>query len=137
MSARPGSLPAAADLPAQIRAAATRGQPLVLMVALAGCGFCDIVRRHYLAPMRAAGEVVAVQIDLQGQRELRSPTGQPMRESQLAQGWRVVTVPTLLFLGPGGQELAPRLVGFSEHFYGGYLDQALATARQRLADRPG
>ncbi len=129
----PSHLPAAADLPAQIRAAVRRGQPLVLMITLAGCGFCDIVRRHYLAPMRAAGELVVVQLDMRGDRPLRSPGGQTLRESALAQGWGVTTAPTVLFLGPGGEELAPRLVGFSEHFYGGYLDDALAAARLRLA----
>jgi thioredoxin-related protein len=126
-------LPAAADLPAQVRAALARGQPLVLMVTLAGCGFCDIVRRHYLAPLNAAGALVAAQIDLRGPRQLRAPDGRPMRESELVQQWGVARVPTLLFLGARGEELAPRLVGFSEHFYGGYLDAALAAARQRLA----
>lgn len=132
MSTPTATLPAAADLPAQIRAAAARGQPLVLMVTMAGCGFCDIVRRHYLAPMRSAGELVAVQIDLHGQRPIRSPAGQTAREFELVRRWDVTTVPTLLFLGPRGEELAPRLVGFSEHFYGGYLADALVQARSRL-----
>ena len=42
------------------------------------------------------------------------------------------TAPTVLFLGPGGQEVADRLVGGSPDFYSAYLDGRLERARQAL-----
>ncbi|HMM84020.1 MAG: hypothetical protein ACLGIT_16095 [Gammaproteobacteria bacterium] len=119
------------DLAHDIGAAAARGQPLLLLVSLDGCVFCDIVRRSYLLPLRAQGEFTR-QIDLRGRSLLRGPTGASVRESDLARAWGVRVAPTLLFLGPGGTELAPRLAGYSEDFYGAYLDDALAQARTRL-----
>ncbi len=126
-------LPAAGDLARDIAAAAARGQPLVVMVTLAGCPYCDVVRRHYLLPLLAEGRVPVVQIDMRSQGEMRSPSGQPVREAVLARQWKVTMAPTVLFLGPSGAELAPRLRGYSEDFYGGYLDSALEQSRARLA----
>ncbi len=127
------SLPAAKDLARETAAAAARGEPLVVMVTLAGCAYCELVRRHYLLPLLAEGRVPVVQIDMRSQGELRSASGQPVREAALARQWKVTMAPTVLFLGPGGTELAPRLSGYSEDFYGGYLDSALEQARARLA----
>jgi thioredoxin-related protein len=124
-------LPMASDLQRDIVTAASRGEPLVLLVTLAGCAYCEIVRRNYLRPLRDAGQVVQ-QIDLRSLAELRGPRGEAMREAELARRWKVGMTPTVLFLGPGGVELAPRLVGFSEDFYGGYLDEALTRARGAL-----
>ena len=48
--------------------------------------------------------------------------------------WKAGFTPTVLFLGPQGQEIAERLVGLgSNDFYGAYLDDRLATARKVLA----
>ena len=45
----------------------------------------------------------------------------------------MTVAPTLLFLGPKGEELAERLVGGSiPDFYGAYLEQRLEQARVRL-----
>lgn len=124
------------DLARDIAAAAARAQPLLMLVSLDGCAFCDIVRRSYLLPLRAQGEVVR-QIDLRGRSLLRGPTGASVREAELARAWGVRVAPTLLFLGPGGTEIAPRLAGYSEDFYGAYLDDALAQARTRLRNARG
>lgn len=126
-------LGAAQDLQQDIARAAANGQPLVLMVTLAGCPYCEVVTRNYLLPLQAAGQVSVRQIDLRSSSSLRGPRGEPARESELARGWGVRMAPTVLFLGPGGAELAPRLSGYSEDFYGRYLDDALAKARARLA----
>lgn len=127
------ALPAAKDLARETAAAAARGEPLVVMVTLAGCAYCELVRRHYLRPLLAEGRVPVVQIDMRSQGELRSASGQVVREAALARQWKVTMAPTVLFLGPGGVEIAPRLSGYSEDFYGGYLDSALEQARARLA----
>lgn len=133
LPARAADLQAAVNLQQEIADASVRGEPLVLMVTLAGCAYCDVVRRLYLQPLVSAGRVPVRQVEMRSRAELRGPTGQSTRGAELARQWRVRMAPTLLFLGPGGAELAPRLTGYSEDFYGGYLDDALATARERLS----
>ena len=50
-----------------------------------------------------------------------------------ARAWKARFAPTVLFLGPNGQELAERLVGVAvPDFYGSYLEARLAQARARL-----
>ncbi|TSE30676.1 thioredoxin fold domain-containing protein [Tepidimonas charontis] len=138
LAARPAAtLPVPASLPEYARAATARGEPLVVMVTLAGCAFCEVVRGHYLEPMLQRGEVVAVQLDM---RDRRTPVqdwqGRPSTGYELARAWRVRVAPTLLFLDERGRELAERLEGMGvADFYGPYLEQRLAQARAQLRSR--
>lgn len=138
LAARPAAtLPVPASLPEYARAATARGEPLVVMVTLAGCAFCEVVRGHYLEPMLQRGEVVAVQLDM---RDRRTPVqdwqGRPSTGYELARAWRVRVAPTLLFVDERGRELAERLEGMGvADFYGPYLEQRLAQARAQLRSR--
>ena len=40
----------------------------------------------------------------------------------------VSVAPVVLFIGPGGREVAPRLSGYMADFYGAYLDERMVTA---------
>lgn len=104
-------LPASRSLTDDAAAAARAGKALVVLVSLEGCPYCHAVRRDYLLHLRASGQPV-VQVELKDSRAL---------------GVRMA--PTVLFMGAGGRELAPRLVGYaSPDFYGAYLDQRVAAA---------
>ncbi|WP_334135643.1 thioredoxin family protein [Tepidimonas sp.] len=131
------ALPTAASLQTEARTAVARGEPLVVMVTLAGCAFCDVVRGHYLGPMQQRGEVVAVQVDMLDRRTaLRDVQGHPTTGYELARSWRVRVAPTVLFLDDRGRELAERLEGMGvADFYGPYLEQRLAQARAQLRAR--
>ncbi len=133
----PALLPVPASLQAEARAAAARGEPLVVMVTLAGCAFCDVVRGHYLGPMRQRGEVVAVQVDMLDRRTpLQDLHGRATTGYELARAWRVRVAPTVLFLDAQGRELAERLEGMGvADFYGPYLEQRLTQARAQLRTR--
>ena len=123
----PQSLVQALDL-------ALRAQrPLVVMVSLEGCPFCRVVRDHYLGPLvREEGQPV-VQVDMGSGQPLRDVAGVLSTQDQVIRAWKVTVAPTLLFIGPGGREVAPRLVGASiPDFYGGYLDERLRVARANL-----
>lgn len=128
------ALPSPASLRAAAQAAASRGEPLVVMTTLAGCPYCDLVRNHYLLPMRAAGVVQAVQIDIRDRTtNLQGFSGENTTPSDQARAWNARFAPTVLFLGPTGQELAERLVGVAvPDFYGQYLDARLSEARGKL-----
>ncbi|MEY3428177.1 MAG: hypothetical protein RIS60_1529, partial [Pseudomonadota bacterium] len=52
---------------------------------------------------------------------------------QMVKHWRVSIAPTLLFLGPKGQEIADRMEGgYLPDFYGSYLDERIAMARKLI-----
>ncbi|WP_439520983.1 thioredoxin fold domain-containing protein [Hydrogenophaga sp.] len=116
------------------QAAAARGQPLVVMITLAGCPYCEIVRKHYLLPMRREGLVHAVQLDvLDRTANLQGFDGQMTTPAALATGWKARFTPTVLFFGADGRELAERLVGVAvPDFYGEYLEARLNEARNKL-----
>lgn len=128
------SLPSPTSLRAAARAAAAKGEPLVLMTTVAGCPFCDLVRNHHLLPMRRAGQVQAVQLDIRDRRSnLQDFAGNTTTPAEQATAWKARFAPTLLFFGPQGQELAERLVGVAvPDFYGEYLEARLTEARAKL-----
>lgn len=130
----PAALPSPASLRGAAQAAAALGEPLVVMTTLTGCPYCDLVRNHHLLPMRREGKVQAVQIDVRDRTSnLQGFNGDNTTPAEQARVWKARFAPTVLFLGPQGQELAERLVGVAvPDFYGEYLDARLTAARARL-----
>lgn len=135
-AARDSALPVPASLRTVARAAGAMREPLVLLVTLPGCPYCELVRRNYLLPMRAEG-LHAWQIDVTDRRSpVQDFAGQPATGSALATRWNARMTPTVLFFDSQGSELAERLVGVaSQDYYGSYLVEAIATARQKLGAR--
>ena len=130
-------LPSATDLPQALAQALAQGQPLVVMVSLDNCPYCRQVRQSHLGPMWRGGQVV-VQIDMQHKESLVDWDGQTRSHGDWVKNRRISVAPTVLFFGPDGREVADRLEGASlPDFYGAYLDQRLAQARQRLQPRAG
>ena len=130
-------LPTATDLPQALAQALALGQPLVVMVSLDNCPYCRQVRQSHLGPMSRGGQVV-VQIDMQHKETLTDWDGQTRSHGDWVKNRRISVAPTVLFFGPDGREVADRLEGASlPDFYGAYLDQRLAQARQRLLPRAG
>ncbi len=127
------TLPLSASLRDELTRALKQRQPLVVMVSLHRCPWCDEVRNNYLAPMHAEESLPVVQIDMLSPTGTRTAQGEPTTHDALVRGWDVKIAPTLLFLGPGGKEVAERLVGGSPDFYAAYLDNRLAQARKALA----
>lgn len=131
--AQESSLPIPDSLPDAAAAAARQGEPLVLLISLRGCPYCELVRRNYLLPARADG-LPAWQINMQDKtRPLVGFDGQSSTAAEQIARWKIRLAPTVLFLNSDGLPLAERLVGVaSVDFYGAYLDQRLATSRQAL-----
>ena len=131
------ALPTPASLRGAAMAAAARGEPLVVMTTLKGCVYCELVRNHYLAPMRREGLLVAVQLDVQDrQSNLQGFAGDTTTPADQARAWKARFTPTVMFFGPEGQELAERLVGVAvPDFYGEYLEARLTEARGKLKKR--
>ena len=134
--AKDTALPVPASLPQAALAAKAKGEPLVLLISLPGCVYCEQVRRSYLLPMRADKGVglQAWQLNVSDTTTtLIGFDGHRTTAAKQATAWKATFTPTVLFIGSNGQELAERLVGIAvPDFYGAYLDQRLATARQSV-----
>ncbi len=132
--ARDSALPTPSSLAEAARAAAARAEPLVILVSLPGCPYCELVRRNYLLPMRGEG-LQAWQIDITDRRNsVQDFEGRRSSGAELARRWQASITPTVLFFDAAGREIAPRLTGVtSTDFYGSYLDESVAQARRRLA----
>lgn len=132
--ARDTALPVPTSLPQVARAAKLKGEPLVVLITLPGCVYCEMVRRSYLLPARRDSDLQAWQLDVNNKTSpLVGFDGQPTTAALQASAWKATFTPTVLFLGSQGQELAERLVGIAvPDFYGAYLGQRLDTARKAL-----
>jgi len=130
------ALPRPASLPAEAQAASRRGEPLVLLVSLPGCPYCERIRRSYLTPLSRESGGDVVQIDLGSAQPLVDFDGATRTHDTFARARRATFTPTVLFLGPRGDEIAERLVGAGvPDFYGAYLEQKLETARKAVSGR--
>ena len=127
------TLPVSSALPQELAAALARHQPLVVMVSLHGCPFCAEVRNNYLAPMHEREGLQVVQVNMLDPRATVAPTGEPTTHEALVRTWGITIAPTVLFLGRGGQEVAPRLAGGPNDFYSAMLDSRLEKAREAIS----
>lgn len=126
-------LPVAAALGDELRLALAGGSPLVVMVSLPGCPFCNVVRDSFLGPLLAEEHLPVVQVDMRNPRALQDFAGKASTHDQMARSWGIRVAPTVLFFGKGGVEVAERMVGgYIPDFYGAYLDERLRQARKAL-----
>ena len=132
--AKDTALPVPKSLPQTAQASKAKGQPLVLLITLPGCVYCEMVRRSYLMPLLPDSGLQAWQLDsTNSTTALMGFDGKPTTAAAQVKAWNATFTPTVLFLGSQGQELAERLVGIAvPDFYGAYLDQRLVTARKAL-----
>lgn len=132
--AKDTALPVPTSLPAAAQAAATKGEVMVLLVSLPGCPYCELVRRNYLLPGRQQSGLHTWQLNIADKTTpLLGFDGKTTNAAAQISAWKAGFTPTVLFLGPQGQEVAERLVGVaSPDFYGAYLDDRLAQARKAV-----
>ncbi len=131
-------IPSASDLAADSRESARRGVPILLVVTRVECGFCETLKREILRPMVMAGDhperVLIRELNLDSSAPLTGFDGQPASCWSVASGYDAMFSPTVLLVGPGGEELADRIVGINTpEMYGWYLDQAIRSATRALA----
>ena len=123
-----------ADLLADaLRRSLERRQALVVLASLAGCPHCRMARDSYLGPLRDEQGYNVLQVDWGSPRLLRGFDGQGRSHAEQLRLWGIKVTPTVLFFGPKGEEIAPRLEGgYIPDYYGAYLDERLKQAQRRL-----
>jgi thioredoxin-related protein len=130
---RETALPTPASLQTAALAAQSKGEPLVLLVSLPGCPWCELLRRNYLAPMRAEG-LPAFQITVNDRKQsVATFQGLSSHGADIAQAYQAKLTPTVLFLNAQGVEIAPRITGVaSADLIGAQLDSAIQAARLQV-----
>ncbi len=125
-------LPPARDLQSSVARTAARQQPLVVMFSLPGCTYCERLRKSTYQWLAKDGYGV-VQVEMESKYRLLDFHGKATNGQALAHHYKVSLAPTVLFFGPGGKEVADRLVGAGEpDFYQAFVDRALKQGEQRL-----
>ena len=123
------SLPDTLDLRASLERAVQARRPLVVLFSLPQCPWCELARRLSFADLVREGEAV-VQVEMVRGPLLGDLDGQPASGREIATRLGVRVAPTALFLGPGGREMAERMVGVgAEDFYDALVRQRLDDAR--------
>lgn len=126
-------LPTPTSLRAAALVAQSKSEPLVLLVSLPGCPWCELLRRNYLAPMRLDG-LQAYQITVNDRSLVVADfKNQANHGAGIAEAFQAKLTPTVLFLSADGTELAPRMEGVaSVDLVGALLDARLLAARAAL-----
>jgi len=127
----------ARDFPADAREAGDARRVIVVLFSTAGCPWCQRVREEYLKPMLAnpvdSARIVVREIDIDGPTVLADFSGSATTHAAFAKRHKVRFVPTVLVLGPGGEQLAAPLVGFgTADYYGYYLGERIDTGLAKL-----
>ena len=139
--------PVAADSVTMVRATdlrdealAARANNLVLVLEFSSeyCSFCRKLEDLFLLPMQRNAEydtkILIRSVSLDSFETLVDFDGRSLSTSEFASRYAVSLTPTLLFLNADGRELSEKLVGiWSEDFYGGFIDNRIDEARERLS----
>jgi hypothetical protein len=126
------TLPSPTSLPDVLDQALQSKQPLVVMVSLAGCPFCKVVRENYLLPLRANGLPI-VQINMHDAHTLVDFDGATLTQDAWVRKRSIKIAPTVLFFGAQGREVAARLKGaYLPDFYNAYLEEQVLVAQRAV-----
>jgi thioredoxin-related protein len=127
----------AKDLRALAEEAKARDLVILLAVSQDHCGFCVRLKEEILRPMEISGDyvdkVVIRELLIDPWVSAIDFDGRKKPGAEIADRYRVWVTPTLLYLGPDGKELTPRMLGIQTvEMYGYYVDEAIEAALRRL-----
>ncbi len=131
-------IPVATDFSADGATAKAQSAPILLLVSQHYCSFCKQIKRDILHPMIKAGDyqgqLLMRELFIDQQPKVIDFHGKPQRSASISRSYGVNLTPTLLFLGPEGEELSRRIVGYytpEMFFY--YVDEAIKEAIEKLS----
>jgi thioredoxin-related protein len=127
----------ASDLRQEAQIAKANNLILVFEFSSEYCAFCRKLEDLFLLPMQRNAnyndKVLIRSISLDSYETLVDFQGQTLSTTEFAARYEVSLTPTLIFLNADGEELSDKLVGiWSEDFYGGYIDNRIDEARDKL-----
>ena len=132
------ALPRIDDLQALAAQVRREKIPLLLFFSTPGCPYCMEVRRNYLAPRlkENAGSLLIREVEIGSRRTLVGPDGASLTEAELAERFKVRTVPAVQLVDADLIRLGRPLVGIdAAGFYEGYLSATIDQAQRALRAR--
>ena len=129
------------DLALDFQAVGARAEaeqiPILLVVTQEHCPFCHRIKDEILLPMLISGEydsrVLIRELLIDPGETTRDFQGRRRDAREFADDYKVWVTPTLLYLGPDGRELRPRILGINTmEMYGYYVDEGIEESLQRL-----
>jgi len=135
--AQANELPTAIDLRHESERARQLGGPLIILFSRHDCKYCATVRHDYLLPISTGqayrDRIVVRQIDLDSRAPLIDFHGEKTSHEAFAASMKIKLAPVVAFFGPGGQQLAPAIIGVRlPDFYQAYLEEALDQSIRKL-----
>jgi thioredoxin-related protein len=132
-----GGIRLASDFFADGREARETQRVIVVLFTTAGCPWCQRVREEHLNPMLAnpgdVARIIVREIDIDGRDALTDFSGAITTHAAFAGRHAVRFAPTVLILGPRGEQLAAPLVGFgTADYYGYYLGERIDTGLAKV-----
>jgi len=123
------------------RQAAEQGVVILLSVTQEHCGYCRKIKEEILNPMLLNEDyetkVLIRELSIDPGVSVIDFNGVDRPAARFADDYKVWVTPTLLYLGPDGAELSPRMLGVQTvEMYGYYVDESIDQALQRLGE-PG
>lgn len=111
--------------------------PVLLVFSADHCPYCELLDAEILRPMLLSGQykqkVIIRKIETDNVSEVRDFNGRIISMGALMSRHKVFVTPTMLFLGPDGEELSERLVGINTvEMFGGLVDDAIAVSLHKL-----
>lgn len=133
-------IPLARDFSEDGRAAHAMQRVIVVLFTTGGCPWCQRVREEYLLPMLAdpadAARIIVREVDIDGRDTVADFSGAATTHAAFAGQRAVRFTPTVLILGPGGEQLAAPLIGFgTADYYGFYLEERIEAGLAKLNGR--
>jgi thioredoxin-related protein len=125
------------DLRAESLLAKEKDLVLVIEFAAEDCGYCRKLEDLFLLPMQRNTEygdkILLRMVSLSEFDSLIDFHGRSVTTAEFAAQYDVSLTPTLVFLNADGVEMSEKLVGiWSEDFFGGFIDNRIDEARDRL-----
>ena len=125
------------DFQADVEQAQAQQLPVLILFSASYCSYCTVVKEEFLKPMLLSGDytnkVIIRVLEIDSGNDIRDINGKQIDPEAIAERYNIYLTPTLVFVGPRGQELAQRMTGvMTIDFYGGYLDDAIDSSLAQL-----
>jgi thiol-disulfide isomerase/thioredoxin len=125
------------DFEALGRLARDQNKVIFLEVSASYCGYCRTLEEHIIRPMILSGEysdyVLIRKINVDSFYPIKDFNGKLTNPGQFASNRKVWVTPTLLFLGPDGQQVSDPIVGVNTlELYAEYVNIALADGHRKI-----
>ncbi len=129
------------DFQALAQRARRERRVIMLLVSQADCPYCHVIKEEVIRPMILGGDFrddsLIREMFMDEGEKIVDFQGKTMDAADLAHGYGVFVTPTLLFLGPDGQELSKQMAGVNTiEMYYYYVAQSIRAALDRLSGKP-